>query len=119
MVTAACALARIAGALLQPDVRMPKLSAVNEAAVAAIFAHIHRSLIIELDTASEPQLPADYDIYYWRRRIAACQEPPKSEEDFFLHEKCADLGEWEVPAQPGRNLSATCVTGSVVGTEKG
>ncbi|MEX2310229.1 MAG: hypothetical protein WD738_21860, partial [Pirellulales bacterium] len=47
-------LARVAGALLKPDVPAPKLSAVNEAAVAAIFAQIHRNLIIELDTASEP-----------------------------------------------------------------
>lgn len=89
-------LARVAGALLKPDVPTPKVSAVNEAAVAGIFAQIHRNLIIELDTASEPQLPADYDIYYWRRRIAACQEPPQSNEDFFLNEQCVELREWEV-----------------------
>jgi hypothetical protein len=88
-------LARVAGALLKPDAPMPNLSAVNEAAVAAIFAQIHRNLIIELNTAAESHLPADYDIYHWRRRIAACQEPPPSNEDFFLHEQSANLGDWE------------------------
>lgn len=89
-------LARVAGALLKPDAPMPNLSAVNEAAVAAVFAQIHCNLIIELDIATEPHLPADYDIYYWRRRIVAYQEPPQSEEEFFLHEQCVELGEWEV-----------------------
>jgi hypothetical protein len=89
-------LARVAGALLKPDAPMPNLSAVNEAAVAAIFAQIHCNLIIELDNATEPHLPVDYDIYYWRRRIAACQEPPQSEEEFFLHQGCVELREWEV-----------------------
>lgn len=89
-------LARVANALFKPDVVAPQLSAVNEATVAAIFAHVSTNLVIELDEAKDDNLPADYDIYYWRKLVAACQERPSGSEDFYLEVQCADLGDWEV-----------------------
>src|SRR5688572_2502916 len=42
-------LTRVAHALLKADSPMAELSAVNEAAVAAIFATIGRNVIVEMD----------------------------------------------------------------------
>jgi hypothetical protein len=90
-------LARVANALFRPDIAAPQLSAVNEATVAAIFAHIGTNLIVELDNAKEENLPEDYDIYRWRKLISACQEPRQGvEEEFHLEVGCGDLSDWEV-----------------------
>jgi hypothetical protein len=88
-------LARVAKALFKPEVPAPELSAVNEATVAAIFAQIQRNIVIELDNAKDTDLPPDFDICYWRRLIAACQEPLASEDDFFVEVQSADLDDWE------------------------
>lgn len=87
-------LARVANALLDVKVRAPELTAVNEATVAALYAHVNRNLAIELDEAKDRGLPEDYDKYYWRRLIAACQGEPNDE--FYVKWKSANSGDWAV-----------------------
>jgi hypothetical protein len=89
-------LARVANALFKPEIPSPELSAVNEATVAAIFAYIRRNVIIELDNAKESDLPPDFDKYYWRRLVAACQETPRTDEDFYVNHQCEELDDWEI-----------------------
>jgi hypothetical protein len=89
-------LARAANALLKSDVPPPELSAVNEATVAAIFAQIRQNVDIELDMAGEDGLPPEYDVYYWRRLLAACQELPRTSDEFYLVVQCEDLDDWEL-----------------------
>jgi hypothetical protein len=89
-------LERVANALLKPEAPAPELSAVNEASVGAIFALLRRNIVIELDEANDPHVSPEFDVYYWRRLIAACQEPPGSDEAFYLEVESADLDEWEI-----------------------
>jgi hypothetical protein len=88
-------LERVAKALLEPEVPAPELSTVNEATVGAIFALLRRNIVIELDEANDPHVSTEFDVYYWRRLIAACQEPPGSDDDFHLEVESADLDAWE------------------------
>lgn len=86
-------LARVASALLDSNVAPPQLSAVNEATVAALFAHVNRNLAIELDYAGEEDLPPEYDKHCWRRLIAACQEAPN--EEFNLKVDSTEASDWD------------------------
>ena len=88
-------LARVATALFKSEVPPPELTAVNEATVAALFAHVERNVWIELDNAREIEPSDDFDIYYWRRMIAACQELPPTDEDF-VEEKSVDIEDWQL-----------------------
>lgn len=87
-------LARVASALLDPKVRAPEITAVNEATVAALFAHVTRNLAIELDYATEPELPQDFDRFYWRRLLAACQREPNDE--FYVEWNSNDADDWNL-----------------------
>lgn len=80
--------------VFDPNVRAPDLSVVNEATVAALFAHIERNLKIELDYAKEDDLPPDCDRCYWRRLIAVCQGEPNNE--FYVEADSPELDDWEI-----------------------
>ena len=89
-------LERVANALLTSDVPSPELSAVNEATVGAIFAMLRRNVVIELNEANDLHVSSAFDAYYWRRLVAACQEPPGSDDDFYVEVESADLEDWEI-----------------------
>ncbi len=71
-------------------------SAVNEATVGAVFARLRQNVEIELDEADFDGPSSDGDSTFWRRRIAACQEAPRSEDDFYVLEICSDKAEWDI-----------------------
>jgi hypothetical protein len=89
-------LERVANALLKSEAPAPELSAVNEATIGAIFALLRRNVVIELDEANDSHMSPEFDVYYWRRLIAACQEPPSGDDEFYLEVGDADLDEWEI-----------------------
>jgi hypothetical protein len=89
-------LSRVANALLKSDVAAPELSAVNEATVAALFAHISRNIIIEVDQSNDPEFAAEDFALHWRRLIAACQSRPSVDQEFFVAVDSSDLEEWDL-----------------------
>jgi hypothetical protein len=82
-------LAEVSIALLQEDRPMPRLTAVREAAVAAVYEAIMIWVEMEIDQAAEGlESPA------WRELIlAACRERGIDE---LPDADCEDLSEWEV-----------------------
>jgi hypothetical protein len=87
-------LASVAEALLDPNISAPELSAVNEATVAALFAHVERNLTIELDDAADADLSTLIDCYYWRRLLVAGQGEPNDE--FYMEVNSRDLSDWAI-----------------------
>jgi hypothetical protein len=88
-------LAEVAKALLD-DAPPPKLTAINEATVAAIYRHIRISIEVEIDG----DVPEDRDARFWRRLVlAAIREvdvgPPSPDSEVELPaENHDDLDEW-------------------------
>lgn len=85
----------VARALLRPEVAPPKLCAVNEAAVAAVFAFVQRNVDVELDYEKDPDLSSAIDIYRWRRLLVACQET-SSDEAFTPTLSSLDADDWQL-----------------------
>lgn len=82
-------LAGVGWALLRETQDCPKLTAVSEAAIAALFQHISQSIQLEIDAQDELADP-----FYWRTRVLAvfkevgdALELPDPE--------CADGSEWD------------------------
>ena len=98
-------LAEVSSALLQEDRPMPRLTAVREAAVAAVYEAIMIWVEMEIDQAAEglesPTSPT------WRDLIlAACQEREVEE---LLDPASEEIGEWE--------LLVCCLSDSVLWDE--
>jgi hypothetical protein len=89
-------LSRVARALLKDDVPAPDLTAVNEATVAALFAHVERNLIIEVDQSDDPKFAAEHFAHHWRRLVAACQIRPSVNSEFFVSVDSPDVDDWEL-----------------------
>jgi hypothetical protein len=82
-------LAEVSSALLQEDRPMPRLTAVREAAVAAVYEAIMIWVEMEIDQAAE-----GLESPTWRESIlAACQERGIDE---LPDADCEDLSEWEL-----------------------
>jgi hypothetical protein len=82
-------LAQVGSALLREDQPMPKLSAVLEAAVGAVYEAIRVVVEIEIDEPVEDQEPPS-----WRELVlAACRERGIEE---LLNPESEDLDEWDV-----------------------
>lgn len=89
-------LSLVANALFKVEVPKPRLTAVNEATLGAIIAHLKRNLVIEIDGAYDLDDADDYDRYYWRRRLAACQTPLNSDADHLIPITCDDEDNWDL-----------------------
>ena len=82
-------LAEVGSSLLQEDRPMPRLTAVREAAVAAVYEAIMIWVEMEIDQAAE-----GLESPTWRESIlAACRERGIDE---LPDADCEDLGEWEL-----------------------
>lgn len=90
-------LVEVTRALLDPRVAAPELSAVNEATVAALFAHIRQNIAFEIDVAREPEVDPEFDPHSWRRLVAACQNDGDLDEQ--IESTCADEDEWDLLLQ--------------------
>ena len=86
-------LAYVAEALLREGVKPPPLTAINEAAVGAIYITIEHAIDFEID--SEDDLPSEYRCY-WRQLVLTASDlenwpaddPPPAPE-------CRDRSEWQ------------------------
>ena len=95
-------LARVGDALLREDFPPPKVSAVSEGAVAAIYEHLRSMVEMELEGSVDDEEPT------WRQLILhACRECGMREE--MPDQNCEDLEEW--------NLLIDCLMGGVLWDE--
>jgi hypothetical protein len=82
-------LATIGNGLFRKDVKPVELTAVLEAAIAAVFEHLKKKIIIEIDEA-EPGTD-------WRELLVAARKEMEGED--IPDPTCEDLGEWETELQ--------------------
>lgn len=80
-------LAETASALFDPTVPAPALTAVREAALAAVYAHIRTEICVEIDHGRSE----------FRKLVAACveQEGPLEPDDPLSDPACDDQAEWD------------------------
>lgn len=77
----------VASALLRADVQLPKLTAVNEAALAAIINNVDQLIWFEIDNEDVSIDEVLGDRHYWRRLLLACNDaaedgPVTDDEEF-------------------------------------
>jgi hypothetical protein len=85
-------LAQVGRALLRPEVAPPKLSAINEATIGALFETIRGEIQFEMDCAQDD---AGRNWTYWRGLVRSALEPGQSPVDDPLPDAtCNDLSEW-------------------------
>ena len=82
-------LATIGNGLFRKDVKPVELTAVLEAAIAAVFEHLKKKIIIEID---EPEPGTD-----WRELLVAARKEMEGEN--IPDPTCEDSGEWETEVQ--------------------
>jgi hypothetical protein len=86
-------LANVASALLRDNVKPMPLTAVNEATVGVLFAHVRQSIEVEIDCQHDcPEDP----MCFWRRSVLALIGHDNLDQDEPLPtEICDDPNEWE------------------------
>ncbi|MGE3317196.1 MAG: hypothetical protein AB7O26_18925 [Planctomycetaceae bacterium] len=83
-------LAQVGWALLRQTEVCPPLTAINEAAVAAIYAHLNQEIQFEID--SEGELP---DPTFWRRQVLTVFHELGDTEELPTS-NCVDVTEWDL-----------------------
>lgn len=90
-------------ALTDPTVPMPELTAVNEAAVHAVFEFMRGEVGIEIECAHLAGERADFqdcDQFYWRRLVLAayaegCEPDDADDGEDGMSVACTDVEEWD------------------------
>jgi len=94
-------LADVGEALLHEDIPAPTLSAMNEAAIGALYENVDECLQIEIDS-DEPGIGDALDMTYWRRLLLAAfmehdtSGASRGPEEQLPTANCADIGEWSI-----------------------
>ncbi len=86
-------LAEVTEALLRKTPACPRLTSLNEATVAAVFAHIGRMVQLEIESADDMEDP-----YIYRARILAAEREFDDAEDIDDERpdmRCTDWDRWE------------------------
>ena len=86
-------LADVADALFLPNVEPPELTAINEATIGALFAHIRINVDIEIDVDGELENESSLR-YYWRHLLAGCQTWKREPDDWWVEEKSNQSDDW-------------------------
>jgi hypothetical protein len=85
-------LAEVGWALLRETESCPRLTAVNEAAVAAVFRDIEQMIQYEIDSQDDMDAPD-----FWRSGVLAVFEEDEETTDLDLPEaNCTDRNEWDL-----------------------
>ena len=86
-------LAEVGWALLRVTDSCPKLTAINEAVVAALFGDVEQSIQIEIDWSKEEA--ADNELQAWRKLVLAVFREDADTLDL-PESDCEDVGEWKL-----------------------
>jgi hypothetical protein len=88
-------LAEVGTGLFDPAMPPPKLTAINEATIAAIYTTIRTNIIVEIESVKD--CPEEEPPLFWRKLVHPCldNDMPSSAKESLPAVTCDDPNEWE------------------------
>lgn len=81
--------------LLEPTEAPPKLNAMNEGAIAAIYSAVNKMVTTEIELGRDRDFKDLCDVYYWRRLLLKVASADDADSGDLPTAKCRDFSEWD------------------------